>query len=88
MAIKKIIELENGVTAEYIRIKGVQKSYDVDRGEESILNIEVYLDGASRNDEKKPVILENVNVPLVNSFEEAYVELKKLDKYIDAEDII
>ena len=88
MAIKKITELDTGVTVEYIRITSMQKSFDLDRGEEIIASIETYLNEEARLGGKKPVVLANANIPLCNSFEEAYIELKKLPEYEDATDVL
>lgn len=83
MAIIKNIELENGIVISYIRIKAMQKSLDVDRGAEMIITVEYYLDDIARQS-KEYVTLDHVNIPVVNSFEEAYIELKKLPKYVGA----
>jgi hypothetical protein len=86
MAIKKQIELENGVNVEYIRIKGIIKRGGLDNDSELIL--EYYINQEARNNDKSFVVTKSETVPTVNSIEEAYVELKKIEQYADAEDIL
>ena len=88
MAIKKITELETGVTVEYIKITALQKSFDLSRGEEINASLEKYINEEARSEGKKPVVRTSEQLPLCNSFEEAYVELKKLPEYEDATDVL
>jgi len=86
MAIKKQIELENGVNVDYIRIKGIIKRGGLDNDSELIL--EYYINQEARNNDKPFVIAKSELVPTVNSIEEAYINLKKIETYVNAEDVI
>lgn len=85
MAIQKNIELENGVMASYIRIKSILKNNDLSRGVESILSVEYYLNDTIRLN-KKPISTENYYIQEVQTFSDAYIELKKLNKFSGAID--
>lgn len=85
MAIQKNIDLENGVTASYIRIKSILKNNDLSRGDESILSVEYYLNDTIRLN-KKPIYTENYYIQEVQTFSDAYIELKKLSKFSGAID--
>jgi hypothetical protein len=88
MAISKSIVLKSGVTGEYLRIASIVKSYDVSRGDESIVSVELYLNQAAREGKKDKITIMSEIIPVVNSFAEAYVELKKLTAYAEARDIL
>ena len=83
MALQKNIELENGVTISYSRIKTLEKNIDKSRGLESIVSIEHFL---TSDTSKKPVEISEEFVKIVYSFTDAYIELKKLPRFIDSID--
>ena len=83
MALKKAIELENGVTANYHKIRNVFISYH-DKNCSVVLNS--FLDETTRNNDKKPLKAYSYNFNGTefdfhyddNIFEKAYNKLKIL----------
>jgi hypothetical protein len=81
MSLKKEFDAGNGVPAEYWRIQSVER-----KGEGSLVwiflfyNQQAYLDGKFR------VADYWHNIPQVDTFEQAYLELKKLPEFEGAED--
>ena len=98
MALKKQIELENGIITDYHRIV----SYNSIVNSQNIIEVASYIDENKRNDEKEYYELDNENKAM-NVFidtkyyntdydeemniKTAYNYLKTLDEFKDAEDV-
>jgi len=76
MALTINYESNSGVQGTYLNIQNIARSYDVDRGNESIITARIYLSPEARANGKQPIDTVYHNVPEVFSFEVAYTELK------------
>ena len=84
MAIKLNKELDNGLVVDYFKIVGLNKHSRLDNNMEVL--VELYASEAHRFSGKVPVATMVKIIPAINSFEEAYAELKKLEEFNGAED--
>lgn len=83
MALQKNLTLNTGVIATYTRIKSLTKNIDLDRGLETIVSIEHFL---TNDTSKDPLDLSQEYIIPVYSFTDAYIQLKFLEKYSEAQD--
>jgi len=91
MAIKKQIELPNGAIGEYWRISYITTIIDhsLEAISPIILNSRIDVDlfkNENYRENKLPIFSTSFITPIVKSIGEAYIELKKLDYFIDGED--
>ena len=83
MAIKKMIELPTGDTAEYLKIIKLEAS---DGNKELVIHIAPYKDSISRNT-KQPHPFITRRIDLDDFMKYAYQRLKLTDEFIGTEDV-
>lgn len=83
MALRKQIQLDTGVNADYIRITSIKMVDTQDRGTVCNVIIDVYFDRS-----KMPILTKSIEIPKVNNWNKAYEELKKHPDFINSEDIL
>ena len=83
MAIKKMIELPTGDTAEYLKVVRIEASTS---NNELLIHIAPYKDSTSRNT-KQPHPFITRRIDLDDFMKYAYQRLKLTDEFINSEDV-